>query len=136
PNEKFVTPEGIIPSGQKELKYTIEFQNTGNDTAFKIVIKDTLSQSLDYKTFRVIASSHPYIFTMEERVLTFTFDNILLPDSTTDESHSHGFIKYSISPDTGLAQSTSIKNTAHIYFDYNGAVATNTALNIVNDSAI
>ncbi len=42
PNEMAVTPQGTIPSGT-QLQYTIQFENTGNDTAQNIYIMDTLS---------------------------------------------------------------------------------------------
>lgn len=63
PNDKMVSPEGFdVPHYTLKtdtLLYTIRFQNTGNDTAFVVKIRDTLSTHLDYSTFRFIGSSHP-----------------------------------------------------------------------------
>ncbi|MEP7170039.1 MAG: hypothetical protein ABI855_11765, partial [Bacteroidota bacterium] len=63
PNDKTVDPAGIGPNHltlmNEKLKYTIRFQNTGTDTAFKVVIFDTLSAALDINTFEVLNSSHP-----------------------------------------------------------------------------
>ncbi len=64
PNDKQVYPAGIGEQhytliNNDELIYTIRFQNTGNDTAFNIIIADTLSNHLDRSTFRPITSSHP-----------------------------------------------------------------------------
>ena len=40
------------------LDYTIRFQNTGTDTAFTVVITDTLSADLDMSSFQSLISSH------------------------------------------------------------------------------
>jgi uncharacterized delta-60 repeat protein/uncharacterized repeat protein (TIGR01451 family) len=134
PNDKTVVPAGIDDAGYvvhgQELTYTIRFQNTGNDTAFTVVILDTLDADLDAGSFHYLASSHNVNFAMEgQQILRFTFNNILLPDSNTNESASHGFIKFSINPKQSLADYTEVENTAFIYFDANPPVATNTVLN-------
>jgi len=57
PNEMSVTPQGNVPSCTK-LKYTVNFENTGNDTAHNISVMDTLSDNLDPHTLNIeIASS-------------------------------------------------------------------------------
>jgi len=61
--------------------------------------------------------------------MLFRFNNILLPDSTTNEFESHGFIRYSISPKPDLPDYTEVNNTAYIFFDSNPAIITNTVLN-------
>jgi uncharacterized delta-60 repeat protein/uncharacterized repeat protein (TIGR01451 family) len=134
PNDKTVVPAGIDNAGYvvhgQELTYTIRFQNTGNDTAFTVIILDTLDAFLDAATFHFLASSHNVNLAMEgQQILRFTFNNILLPDSNTNESTSHGFIKFSINPKQSLADYTEVRNTAYIYFDANPPVATNTVLN-------
>jgi hypothetical protein len=60
--------------------------------------------------------------------MTFTFDNILLPDSNANEPGSHGFVRYRIKPKTTLVAGGLINNTAYIYFDFNQPVMTNTAV--------
>jgi hypothetical protein len=66
-------------------------------------------------------------------VLTIRFDNILLPDSTSDEPNSHGVVKYTLHLRGGLAPGTAIPNTAAIYFDFNDPVVTNEVLSITPD---
>jgi hypothetical protein len=135
PNDKSVMPlENIqhpytLPTS--DLDYTIRFQNTGNDTAFLVVIKDTLSGFLDLNTFQVISSSHPVQTTLSvpDRIATFTFDNILLPDSIIDEPGSHGFVKFRIHLVNNIPDSTTIYNNAAIYFDFNDPVITNSTIN-------
>jgi len=131
PNDKAGTPTGvgadnsILPNGK--IEYRIRFQNTGTDTAFTVVIRDTLSTDLDIFTVKSGASSHNYSFRMYgPRILEWTFDNILLPDSFINEPLSNGFISFSVNQVPNLPDGTKITNNAGIYFDYNEPVITNT----------
>lgn len=136
PNKKEVWAPGINANGDitpadSLLSYTIGFQNTGTDTAFTVVVKDTLPAQLDVLTLQPGASSHPYVLTMETiagglQELSFTFYNILLPDSFVNEPASHGWVKFRIKRMPGLPVGTVITNTASNYFDFNPPVATNT----------
>ncbi|MCB0639067.1 MAG: PKD domain-containing protein, partial [Lewinella sp.] len=111
----------------ENLLYTLRFQNTGTDTAFNIVLRDQLSPDLDWSTFRPGSSSHPYEATLhDDGLLEFHFRDILLPDSTTNEPGSHGFVQFEIKALPGLAEGTAIENTAGIYFDFNPPIITNT----------
>ena len=130
PNDKKAYPKGygnehfIEPN--TDIEYHIRFQNTGTDTAFTVVIQDPLSEQLDITTLRPGASSHPYTYHItKERTLEFRFDNILLPDSTTNEPASHGFVKFRVKQRPDLPSGTIISNTAYIYFDFNEAIVTN-----------
>jgi uncharacterized repeat protein (TIGR01451 family) len=135
PNDKLVTPEGYLEERftlfGEELEYTIRFQNTGNDTAFHVRITDLLDPALDLTTFRVIACSHPMETSLHpfSRLLTFSFPDILLPDSTTNEPLSHGFAKYRIAHKNGLPEGVVVENYANIFFDFNPAIKTNTTWN-------
>jgi hypothetical protein len=132
PNDKQVFPFTAVNHDsalvQKEyLEYVIRFQNTGNDTAFTIAIKDTLAPKLDLNTFQPISVSHPMQIQWEyPRTAIFYFPNILLPDSTTNEPRSHGYVRFRIKPVAGVTLTDSIYNKAAIYFDYNAPVITNT----------
>ena len=115
-----------------ELNYTIQFQNTGNDVAFDVVIKDTISEHLDLNTLQVRGGSHNFTWEInEERELVFTFANILLPDSTSNEPESHGMVSYSIYPYQDLTPLTRIENRAGIYFDFNEPIITNTVFHTI-----
>lgn len=135
PNDKTVIPEGVQAPHytlmSDTLDFIIRFQNTGNDTAFNVMILDTLNKNiLDLSSFQIISSSHPVI--VDQRTngrTTFTFNNILLPDSNINEPGSHGFVRYRCRIKTGLPNNTVLNNTAHIYFDLNPAIVTNTTLN-------
>lgn len=140
PNSKEVSlmgigAEGKIPLSTTNLTYTINFQNTGTDTAFNVILLDTLDQNLDISSIQVIAGSHDYSFDIElNRTLKFVFKDIMLPDSNTNEPMSHGFVSYSINLKPDLPVETQISNTASIYFDFNLPVLTNKIVNTLWDS--
>jgi uncharacterized repeat protein (TIGR01451 family) len=134
PNDKQVSPSAAVSMNfvnNGTFRYTIRFQNTGNDTAFTVRIADTLNQHLDISSFQMIGASHAYDFELNNQAIIWTFNNILLPDSTTNEPESHGFIQYSIQPKNETKLNDTIANTAHIYFDFNPAIVTNTTINDV-----
>ncbi|GAA4333263.1 T9SS type A sorting domain-containing protein [Flaviaesturariibacter amylovorans] len=131
PNDKQVFPAhnvliDSIQAGQGSYQYVIRFQNTGNDTAYDVHLADTLAAALDYSSLKLLAWSHPVQLEWKApNVLHFWFRDIYLPDSTTSEPNSHGFVRFSIRPKASLGLSDTIRNRASIYFDYNGAVLTN-----------
>lgn len=136
PNDKLVNPQR--PEGyalfDEYLTYTIRFQNTGNAEAYDVVIRDTLDENLDPTTFEYISSSHENVLTTtmeEDRYLTFDFRNIFLPDSTTNFEESQGYVSYRIKTKEGIEEFSPVENTAHIYFDFNPAIVTNTTENIL-----
>ena len=128
PNEKLVTPEGGILRTDT-LRYQINFQNVGTDTAFNIVVRDTLDTLLDITTLESGASSHPYAFNIVGRELSWTFANINLPDSNVNEPGSHGFLTFEVRPRSDVSIGAEIENRSAIYFDFNPPVITNTVQN-------
>lgn len=140
PNDKLVSPTGITENhyvrAGTELDYMIRFQNTGTDTAYKVVIKDTLSPYLDPATIQWGVSSHPYTINItgtETPVLEFTFNNINLPHSSVNEPGSHGFVKFKAATYNALANGIVVNNDANIYFDYNLPITTNTVQITISD---
>ncbi|MCZ4410174.1 T9SS type A sorting domain-containing protein [Cryomorphaceae bacterium 1068] len=136
PNDKSVSPVGNGEEGyialDQELEYLIRFQNTGTDTALTVVVRDYLCQELDWSTFEPVASSHPMQVSLsEEGLATFTFDNIMLPDSNVDFLGSQGFLKFRILPEDNLLPNTPISNKADIYFDFNPPITTNEVHNTI-----
>lgn len=127
-----------LPS-QPWLEYLIRFQNTGTDTAFTVDVVNEVPQGVDLNSMELIATSHPVQvrYVQQYNTFGFKFSNILLADSNTNEPASHGFIRYRIKPQTGLAVGYHINNSANIYFDFNAPVATNTATTtIVSPTAV
>lgn len=107
------------------IDYIIRFQNTGTDTAFTVVVTDTLSAVLDMGSFVQGVASHPYTVTFKpDRVVEWRFANILLPDSNVNEALSHGLVTFRIRPVEPLMPGRVIENIANIYFDFNEPVIT------------
>ncbi len=132
PNDKSVSPthapETYVNSSGK-LVYQIRFQNTGNDTAFRVIVRDTLSPLLDASSFRMLGSSHPCILSLHNgNELTWIFNPITLPDSGANLPGSQGFILFELGTAPGLHHGDSIQNRAGIFFDYNAPVLTNEAM--------
>lgn len=109
------------------ITYTIRFQNTGTAPAINVVLIDTLSEDFDLASLRVLGASHTFSAALTGRVLSFTFDHIMLPDSTMNEAGSHGFAQLSIAP-VSMSPGSSVENFADIYFDFNPPVRTNTSV--------
>ncbi len=116
-------PLAALQNGEY-IYYTIQFQNTGTASAIDIFVKDTLSEKLRDSTLEVIRVSHPFNYTLKDRVATWNFPNINLPDSNANERLSHGYIQYRIKARPTLVAGDFIDNTAAIYFDFNPPVIT------------
>lgn len=137
PNDKTAVPTGYGPEhrirANEPLEYKIRFQNTGNDTAFAVVIVDTLSTLLDWNTLEAGVASHPYRLEIYPGgILHFIFDPIALPDSTTNLAGSQGFVNFRINQVPNLYAGAVIENTAAIYFDNNDPIITNTAFHTID----
>ncbi len=141
PNDKTGFPTGYgtqhFIEANRSIEYRIRFQNTGTDTAFHVVILDTISPYLDPGSMRLGASSHPYTFSLYgSGIAEFRFDNIMLPDSNVNEPLSHGFVKFEIDQFPDLGPGTQIFNSAAIYFDLNDPVITNTTYHEIREDFI
>lgn len=127
PNDKNSLPSGDIYPGARKIQYHINFQNVGNDTAYQIVIVDTIDLRIPLESIILGSYSHPYKLRIKDNILIFEFNNIKLVDSATNEEGSKGFIRFSAQLNGNLPVLTKINNRAYIYFDYNEAVITNVA---------
>ena len=134
PNDKNATPS-LTPQQVATgtyINYVVRFQNTGTASAIRVVVTDTLSGFLDPSTFKMINASHTCQATRIGNKISFLFSNIMLPDSTTNEPGSHGFIRFAVKPLTSVPVNTIIPNNASIYFDFNQPVVTNTATTTIH----
>jgi PKD repeat protein len=140
PNIKSVFPQGKCKQNyvlkDKPLTYTVQFQNTGNAEAIDIFILDTLDKNLDINSLRVIGQSHqaPITEILNGNVIKFRFDNINLPDSSSNEKESHGYVIFEIKPKSTAANGAIVTGKAGIYFDYNQPVFTNEIKNTLVNS--
>ena len=132
PNSKDVFPTGVgidrWVTAQDDLEYVIQFQNTGTAAATKVVLVDTLDNAhLDIKTIVPGAGSARYQFSLEGNgIAKWTFNNIMLPDSHSNQLQSHGYVKFTVRQKATNQPGTRINNFADIYFDHNTPVRTNT----------
>jgi uncharacterized repeat protein (TIGR01451 family) len=141
PNDKTGFPLGVGANHDirqnQQIEYLIRFQNVGSDTAVNVVIRDTLTTDLNIFTVQSGVSSHPYEFRMfGPRVLEWKFNNIMLPDSNTNEPASNGFVKFTVEQNPDLPFGTVIENNAAIYFDFEAPVITNTYFHTIHDFSI
>jgi hypothetical protein len=132
PNNKQNYPPANISPDEKWITYTLNFQNTGNAPALHVYLLDTLSNYFDLSSFRLLGSSHTNMTQiLSGGIAKFTFANINLPDSNSNEPASHGFVQYTIKLKDNLPLGTVINNTGYIYFDFNAPVVTNTTVNTI-----
>jgi len=139
PNDKTGFPIGVHDEHFIEkntpIDYLIRFQNTGTDTAFTVVLRDTISEYLDITSIAPGAGSHDYRYNLEgSNIIEFTFPNIMLPDSFVNESASHGFVKFQIAQRNNNPIGTRIENSAAIYFDFNEPVITNITFHTIGEN--
>ncbi|MBN8678533.1 MAG: T9SS type A sorting domain-containing protein [Chitinophagales bacterium] len=129
----------IIRDQDNTIVYQIFFQNTGTAPADQVVVRDLVDPNLDLASIRNITATHNMkIVTSENnKELIFKFDNIGLPDSTSDYAGSIGSIQYQIDLKPGLALGTEVKKQVAIFFDFNSPVITNqNVLELVNSSKV
>jgi hypothetical protein len=63
--------------------------------------------------------------------LIFTFNDIYLVDSVTNEPLSHGHVSFQMEHNGTLPYGAEIRNSAAIYFDFNDPIITNEVLNTI-----
>ncbi len=130
-------PKGYLENGDNlipantPIQYHIYFQNSGTDTIQRLVIRDTLPESLELLSVVPGASSHPYQFeTYSNGVLRFTFENLNL--SPGGDTASIGFVQFKVSQKPNNPVGTEIPNSAAVFLGYDEPVQTATYTHIVD----
>jgi len=140
PNDKSELHAGLFPVSllnTDKFHYLVRFQNTGTDTAFNIVIRDTLPGTLLASELEMLAATHPYTMSIKNgNQVEWTFANVLLADSNVNEKASHGYLAFSVKPRSSLVIGDVVTNKASIYFDYNLPVQTNTTSTRIVDLTV
>ena len=141
PNDKTPNPVGYgdehFIEKNTDLHYVIRFQNTGTDTAFNVIVRDTLSGSFDISSLSLGLSSHDYSFSLiGNHVLEFRFRDIMLPDSNVNEPASHGYLTYELKQKQDIALGDVVRNSAAIYFDFNDPVITKETFHTIGENFI
>jgi uncharacterized repeat protein (TIGR01451 family) len=138
PNDKTELHGGYMSRAQVTngdyLNYVIRFQNSGNDTAFSVIIRDTLENNIDAASLQMIGASHDYTLSItDNNKLEWKFENVLLPDSNKNEKASHGYLSFRVKPQAFVTNGTLISNRSDIYFDLNPPVRTKLVQTLIRD---
>ncbi len=134
PNDKEVGEGSSVDISQagEYLHYTIHFQNEGSADAIKVLIKDSLTNNLNWNSFVPMAASHSFTANMPKgNVVEFVFDNINLPPKSVNEAASQGFAAFKVKPKSTIVVGEIINNRAEIYFDFNQPIITNTVITTI-----
>ena len=120
PNKQYIS--SVNPD--QEITYTVNFQNTGTAPAVNVVVIDELSADLNANSYQLLSTSHPCTVTRNGNQVVYTFSNIQLPSSGSNQVGSHGFISFKANALNSLAAGTVLSDHANIYFDFNLPVIT------------
>lgn len=139
PNIKVSYPANQVDKKLERIRYTIEFQNLGNDYAKNVVVYDTVDPRMPIRYVKVTGVSHfdCYSLSVKNNVLIWTFNGIKLPAAEKDAEGSKGFICYEAMIKSGFGNpGDSIHNRATIYFDYEDGINTNRASVFVSSGGV
>jgi uncharacterized repeat protein (TIGR01451 family) len=121
----------------QEIRYTVNFQNTGTAPAYNVVVVDEMSSNLDVNSYQFIGASHNCQIIRNGNTTTYKFMGIMLPDSTNNEPESHGSITYKLNALSSLNIGDQMIDYANIYFDFNAPVLTEDAvITVVGPTAL
>lgn len=116
------------------LTYQIRFWNTGQDTAYNIVVRDTIDRDLDLSTLVVNSASHPYMLEVDGlNEVRFRFTGIRLPSAKKDSLNSWGAINFSLRPRDDAEYGSLIRNRAELLVDFKPAVFSNEVVNLLSE---
>jgi hypothetical protein len=124
PNIKVTYHDSVFTPVHPWLEYNVIFQNTGNDTAYDVIVIDTLPPGLDYESLEVQSASHDYSWVQDHNKLWVYFNDINLLDSASDPEGSIGDFSFRIKVNDTTKSVQHYRNRAAIYFDINPPIFT------------
>lgn len=125
--EETLTPVSI--SEGATVTYFIRFQNTGDDTVYQVILRDTVDPRLDINSFNMVDCSHTYQLVRDgSNIIRWYFDDIFLPDSASAGPNSVGYVVFTVQPKPFLAPGQTILNRACATFDQTVSICTNDAI--------
>ncbi len=137
-NDKIVLGNSILTPSQiangAYITYLIRFQNFEGDTASSVSIRDTLDPKLDATSLEMVDASHDYQMVRGGEVVRWFFNNIHLPNQSTNSIKSQGYVMFRVKVKTGVFPGQVIRNRATIYFDGFGSAQTNEAVVWIDES--
>ncbi len=134
PNSKSVIPQDGLTVAEikegKELEYTIRFQNPLTYEVNSVQISDKLSSNLDFKSIRIVGSSHAIAKweLLPSGILRVFFDNMHLAPVNTDFRQSLGFLSFAVRIKTDYNDVLPISNSANIIFENIRTITTNSVI--------
>ncbi len=130
-NYSRLTPQQV--ANGTTLDYTIRFENIGTDTAFAVMIQDSLPASLlRLGTVEMVAQSHNCQWRLDgQGHMSLSFPGIKLPHRNVNAVGSMGFVRFRVTPSPALNPGDLIPNQAHITFDFNAPISTNEVTTLV-----
>jgi hypothetical protein len=128
PNIKEAFPNELV-NIDKEINYTIWFQNEGNDTALNVCVVDSFGSLFSLKDIHITTDSKggTIIPDVRNNCLIWNFKNIMLPPKSVDSIKSIGFVSFRTKLNPQAKIGDTIYNKASIYFDYQKPIITNKA---------
>lgn len=128
PNIKEAFPNELV-NIEKEINYTIWFQNEGNDTALNVCVIDSFGSLFSLKDIHITSDSKggTIIPDVRNNCLIWNFKNIMLPPKSVDSIKSIGFVSFRTKLNKQAKIGDTIFNKASIYFDYQKPIITNNA---------
>ncbi len=108
------------------LSYIVRFQNLGTIEAAQVIINNTLSDNLDWKTIRPLASSHPFrAQILNGNEVSFVFEDINLPPVSDNPEESKGYIAFQVRTLNSLEVGDTVESLANITFGEDDPITTN-----------
>jgi uncharacterized delta-60 repeat protein len=112
------------------VHYMIRFENKGTYAAQNITVTDVIDPAkFDIATLIPLHGSHSFVTRISGNQASFFFENINLDFA---DNNNDGYVSFKIKTKSTLAQGNSFSNAASIFFDYNPAILTNTAVTTIS----
>lgn len=129
PNDKTCLEGASIQSSKigEYIHYVIRFENSGTYKAQNITVRDIIdTNKFDISTLIPETGSHVFTTKISDgNKVEFLFEGINLP---FDDANNDGYVAFKIKTKSTLRSGDEFSNSSSIYFDYNPAINTNTAI--------
>lgn len=128
PNSMLVTEGNELEIDQvdKNLFYTIYFENITDNEINYLRIEQQLPDNLDWDSFEPVEMSHEgHTRITDGNNIAYVFYDIGLTTASEDPANSRGFITYRVKPKSGVSIGEVLESSASIYFDNNPPLVTN-----------
>jgi hypothetical protein len=132
-NQKNVSKDSIFTPLDKEISYTINYQNNvTNAVVPRLIITDTLDKKYhDISKFSLNWSDHPCEVIISDNVVTFIFDNINLPPASTRFG-----LNFTVGLKSDIASDVDFRNRATVFFDETPVLTPQADMRIISPVSI